>query len=270
MSYFCDTHCHLYLDEFQQDINGVIHQANLDRINKILVPGINYETSLQAVDLSRQYAGILFPAVGIHPNDANKASSEDIQRLRQMLKDHAEIKAIGEIGLDFYRTWAAPADQELILKEMLKLAKDFNKPICLHVRQAGEEILNFLEPWFADLISSNHPLVTKPGVFHAFDGSPEISQWALEHNFMLGIGGPLTYKKNQPMRDAVAQIGLDALILETDSPYLTPLPYRGKRNQPAYIKYIAGRLAEILNEDLAKVADVTSRNAAKLFGWDND
>ena len=270
MNYFCDTHCHLYLDEFHQDINDVIHRANVDIVKKILVPGIDLETSRQAINLSEQYTGVLYPAVGIHPNYANRASSEDIENLHQLLQNDASIRAIGEIGLDYYRTWSSPAEQNLIFKEMLKLAEEFNKPICLHVRQAGKEIFNILDPWFTNLSAQNHPLCDCPGVFHAFDGSKEIARWAIEHNFKLGIGGTLTYKKAQIIRDTVAEIGSDHLILETDAPYLAPQPHRGKRNEPAYIKFIADELSKILQEELENIAGETSCNAGILFRWLDD
>lgn len=270
MTFLCDTHCHLYLEEFQDDINTVIHQAILAGVKKILVPGIDYPTSKTAVELSEKYAGVLFPAVGIHPNYSSRVGIEEINLLKELLSNTPAIRAIGEIGLDFYRTWSTPDEQYYIFNEMLKLAEEFNLPVCLHVRDAADEIIKVLEPWYASLVGKQHPLMENPGVFHAFDGNANIVKWALAHNFRLGIGGTVTYKKAQLQRDALLQLGSEHLILETDAPYLSPHPYRGKRNEPSYVQYTANKLSVLLSESSTKIAEITSQNANNLFRWMND
>jgi TatD DNase family protein len=267
LAFLCDTHCHLYLDQFDQDFEAVIERASLANVKKILVPGIDLETSRIAIELADRYSGTLFSAAGIHPNYASQVGQDDIEQLRNLLKNTNSIRAIAEIGLDFYREWASPDDQRFVLGEMLKLAEEFNLPICLHVREAAREIIAILDPWFNLLDTNNHPLCANPGVFHSYDGTSLISDWAINHNFKLGISGPVTYKKAGDLRDAIVNIGLDRLILETDSPYLTPQPQRGKRNEPAFIPLIAAELGKLFSKDMAEIAEKTSRNAENLFKW---
>ncbi len=267
MKRLCDTHCHLYLDEFKEDLNAVIHRAVQAGVSYILVPGIDYQSSIAAVELSEKYAGVLFPAVGIHPNYSSKAGIEDINQLRVLIENNPSIRAIGEIGLDFYRTWSSHEDQYFIFKEMLKLSEEFNLPICLHVRDSSDEILKVLDPWYTSLLEKQHPLVDNPGVFHSFDGNDEVAQWAVNHHFKFGVSGTVTYKKAQSLRDALSNLDPKHLIIETDAPYLSPHPYRGKRNEPAYVKFTADKLAEILSLNPEEIYDSTSRNAAQLFRW---
>lgn len=270
MNYLCDTHCHLYLEEFEQDLSEVLERAFLDNVRKIMVLGIDANTSQLAVELAKSYPLYLYSAAGIHPNDSKGVGKHEINQIRNILESNPDIKAIGEIGLDFYRDWASKDEQVFVFGEMLSLAEEFNLPICLHVRESEEEVIAMLDPWYSELKAQHHPLVEKPGVFHSFDGSSRTMDWALAHNFKLGINGTITYKKNEALRNAVSEAGIDNLIIETDAPYLAPQLYRGKRNEPVYVKYVAEEISRVLDMELERVAEMTSLNAATLFGWEND
>jgi len=266
----CDTHCHLYLDEFSQDLESVLDRAAKTRVTKILVPGIDVDTSIRAIELSNRYPRTIYAAVGIHPNYSNGIGQGEISKIEELLRNNKGIRAIGEIGLDYYRTWSSRDDQVFVLKGMLSLAEQFNLPVCLHVREAVEDLLVILEEWYSDLQKHNHPLAQRPGVFHSFEGSPPLAAWAAERCFKLGISGTVTYPKAQGLRASLVNNRLDNLILETDAPYLSPQPQRGKRNEPSYVKYIAEEISRTLETDIDQVIEVTSQNAGKLFAWEPD
>jgi TatD DNase family protein len=270
LSYLCDTHCHLYLEQFQDDLPAVIEKAWSAGVRKMLVPGIDVPSSIKALELAKDHPGSIYAAVGIHPNYSEGVGGDEIREIDRLFEENPDIKAVGEIGLDFYRTWASRESQIFVFKEMLKLAEKYSLPICLHVREAGEEILEVLKPWFAELAAKNHDLTDQPGVFHSFDGSARIADWALSHNFKLGINGGVTHKKLQALRDTLPDIGSDHLILETDAPFLTPHPHRGKRNEPAYLQFIIEKLASVLDMDTETLAGITSDNAGGLFRWNDD
>ncbi len=262
-----DTHCHLYLKDYAIDLESVIQRARESGIEKILVPGVDMASSRQAIELSDRYSGTLFAAAGIHPNDSSGCTNEEIRQIRDILNTHREICAVGEIGLDFYRTWSPCEDQLYVFNEMLKLSADFNLPVCLHVREAAEEVISVLEGWHSDLLKHNHPLAKNPGVFHSFDGNPLIAQWAVQHDFMVGVSGTVTYPKAQNIRDSLSAIGIDHIITETDGPYLSPQAQRGKRNEPVFVQYTAEEISRSLGIDLEVIEEKTRKNADHLFKW---
>jgi TatD DNase family protein len=197
-------------------------------------------------------------------------------RLRQ---DHItdKIVAIGEIGLDYY--WVKEpekqAQQRNVLKEQLRLAEEVNKPVVIHMREendawfgtASVDLLEILSAWCGELRAGNHPLVDRPGVLHSFNGNLETAQKAIALNFYIGVTGPVTYKNAEVKRQIIRQLPLERLLIETDSPFLTPVPYRGKRNEPAFVAHIADKIAEIHLTTREQIAEITSSNAARLFGW---
>jgi len=256
-----DTHCHLYLSQFNNDLDDVIQEAVRDGVQRILVPGIDALTSKKSIKLSSKYSESIFSAIGIHPNYSVESNPGQILEL--LKSKRRRIFAIGEIGLDFYRDYSPRATQIEVFDKMLEFAKEFNLPICIHNRNADLELLRILDKSYdesaTDLFSSHK------GVFHAFNGSKKIAEWGIAHNFTFGIGGPITYKNSNQMRNLVKWIGLSHLVLETDAPYLSPAPYRGKRNKPQYIVLIAQSLAEIFNCTVKKVVDKTDENANRLF-----
>jgi TatD DNase family protein len=267
----CDTHCHLYLDEFADDLPEVLTRAKEAGIGKILLPGIDVETSQQALTLSRQYPGWLYAAVGIHPNYANQAGMAQIEAVEALLEANTgNIKAVGEIGLDYYRTWASHEDQVFIFQNMLRLAAKYQLPVCLHIREAEEDILNILTEWMADLEENSNPLAQHPGVFHSFSGSAEVANFAIQHHFLLGISGPVTFKNDRGLRERIAGVGIQHLISETDAPYLAPHPHRGRRNEPAWVNYVIEGIAAAVEMDAEQAAQISSQNADNLFKWDGD
>lgn len=268
MSELCDTHCHLYLEEFADDLPEVLERAKEAHVHKILVPGIDAQTSQQALALSQAHPGWLYAAVGIHPNYANQASQSQIEAVEALLKANTgNIKAVGEIGLDYYRTWASHEDQVFIFENMLDLAARYQLPVCLHIREAEEDILDILADWIAALEKSENRLAQNPGVFHSYSGSAEVADFAIQHHFMLGISGPVTFKNDRGLRARLADIGIEHLIIETDAPYLAPHPRRGRRNEPALVAFVLESVAAAAGLEAAQAALITSRNAQKLFNW---
>jgi TatD DNase family protein len=190
---------------------------------------------------------------------------------------HKKIVAIGEIGIDYY--WVKgpekQAHQREVLKQQLQLAEEGNKPVVIHMReendawfgQASIDLLEILTGWQTKLRSLNHPLAAAPGVLHSFNGNLETAQKALDLNFFIGVTGPVTYKNAEEKRRIIRQLPLERLLIETDSPFLTPVPMRGKRNEPAFVIHIADKIAEIHMTTREQVAKITTANAARLFGW---
>jgi TatD DNase family protein len=215
----------------------------------------------------------VYAAVGFHPTDMKEFTPKTFEKIIE-LANHPKVVAIGEIGLDYY--WIKDANERAIqrekLKEQLALAKEINKPVVLHMReendewfgQASVDLLEILTEWQNSLHS---PLKENPGVLHSFNGTLETAQKALALNFYIGITGPVTYPKAEKKREVVKQLPLDRILIETDSPFLPPVPHRGERNEPAYVRHIADKIGEIHLKSPAEIADLTAANAARLFAW---
>lgn len=271
-----DTHCHLYLEQFTGDIDAVIQRAVEEGVEKMLVPGMDLESSYEAVKLAETHANV-FAAVGFHPTDIEKLSDRTFAELSK-LAEHKKVIAIGEIGLDYY--WVKEDDRQMLqrqnMKPHLELAMAVNKPIILHLREkndadtgnATNDLFELLEPWHKKLAQTNHSLQFKPGVFHSFNGNLDSAKRAIGMNFFIGITGPVTYKKNDSQRDLVAQLPLERILIETDSPFQTPVPHRGERNEPANVRLIADKIAEVHRTTRETIANVTTANANRLFGWE--
>ena len=258
-----DTHCHLYSSQFDNDLDDVIHRAVMDGVRHILVPGIDFTTSKKSIKLSSIYSKNIFSAVGIHPNYSVESNPSLIREL--LISNRGRILAIGEIGLDFYRDYSPRDTQIEVFDRMLEIAREFKLPICMHNRNADLELLSILDKWYDKSVTDLGSAYK--GVFHAFNGSEKIVEWGITHNFTFGIGGSITYKKSGQMRNVVKLIGLSHLVLETDAPYLSPVPFRGKRNKPQYLLLIAQKLAEVFDCTVKKVIDKTDENANRLFGF---
>ncbi|MCJ7433338.1 MAG: TatD family hydrolase [Anaerolineales bacterium] len=272
-----DTHCHLDFNKFNEDRDAVIQRAIDAGVTKILIPAIDLESCHSVIKLARSHPN-LYAAIGFHPTDAdkwNESSKDDLRNLAQSADN--KIVAIGEIGLDYYwvKETEKRARQREILGQQLNLASEVNKPVIIHLREennmdageASKDVLEILETWQTALQSAGHPLAERPGVFHSFGGDLEIAQQAIAMNFYIGITGPVTFK-NAPERHAlVKQLPLERLLIETDAPFLTPHPHRGKRNEPAFVGEIADKIAELHSRSQSEVATITSANAARLFDW---
>lgn len=267
MVYLTDTHCHLYLPALNATIKAVLEHARENNVQKMLVPAIDLITMEEALSLSQKHPGLIYPAAGIHPNYAGSIQPEEINILRSYLQAGGFI-AVGEIGLDFYREFCPRDIQVQTFQKMLQLASEFNLPVCLHNRDADEEMIPILDDWIKHLRDIHSDLLTGPGVFHSFTGSEFIATWALKHHFMLGISGSVTYKKSNKLREVIKETPLASILLETDSPYLTPEPFRGKTNQPSNVRLIAEKIAEIKRIDFELIISQTSENARRLFKWD--
>jgi TatD DNase family protein len=263
-----DTHIHLQDPRYTDDIQEVLGRASDQEIKAIIVPGTNFTDSLEAVHLAEQYADYpcsVFAAVGIHPTNAYELNHTSIQELRQ-LANHNRVIAIGEIGLDYYwlsrknRQWrcADAEEQQLALELQLKLAQEMSLPVIIHNREAHEAIFRILGDWHRINPSTS-------GVLHSYSSGIKQLDAAIELGFSISIAGSVTYKNAHHLRQVAKSVPLDSLLLETDGPYLTPVPHRGKRNEPSYIHFIAEQIAIQREISFEQVANDTTRNAISLF-----
>jgi TatD DNase family protein len=260
-----DTHCHLYLHQFDEDRENVIKQAIDSGVTKILVPGIDIKTSEQALNLCAIYPNVLFAAVGIHPNSKYDFKEKSIIQLETLAKSN-HVVAIGEIGLDYYRLGNSIPQQKNMLQSQLELASKLNLPVCIHNRDASKDIIEIIERWRDHQKEKNQQLFS-PGVFHSFSGSMELATKILSLDFNIGLTAPITYPRNQDLRNVVEKLPLEKLLIETDSPYLPPHPFRGQRNLPIYVRYIAQRISEIYKMETESIINATTKNACDLFNW---
>lgn len=227
-----------------------------------MVPGIDLKTSIEAIKLCAIYPGF-YASCGIHPSSKLTNLNSEISRISSLI-GHENVRAIGEIGLDFYRNVESRKAQINIFKQQLEMAALFEKPVIIHNREADDELWTILESWYANL-SKNSSLFLNPGVLHAFSGSLELAKKAIQNNFLIGVAGPITFKNAQKLRNVISQIPLESLIIETDAPYLAPHPHRGKRNEPSFLHLIAEKVGAIHGVGIKSVAKITTINAKRLF-----
>lgn len=265
MIHLADTHCHLDFATFNEDRSEVLERAWNAGLNRILNPGIDVETSRNAIKLAENNEKI-FAAIGVHPSEVKSVDVDTTSDLYKLLKN-PKVVAVGEIGLDYYHNRATSEAQKIIFKAQLKIAAESNKPVIVHSRQAVPETLTILSEWFEGLVRDNHPLADHPGVLHSFEGTIEETNQAKDINFLIGISGPVTFKNAVDKHNLASRISLDQLLIETDAPYLTPHPFRGRRNEPSFVRWVADRIAVLQNQPITTVAEVTSQNAARLFAW---
>lgn len=270
-----DTHCHLDFNKFDEDREAVIQRALDAGVTHILIPALDHESSRSAIKLAEAHPHI-YAAVGFHPTDLDKFTSKTFDEVKE-LATHPKVVAIGEIGIDYYwvKEREGRAFQTESLPVQLAFAASINKPVVIHMReendawidQASIDLLRILSEWHKELRAQDHPLAEKPGVLHSYNGNLETAQKALALNFYIGVTGPVTYKNAEEKRNIIKQLPINKLLIETDSPFLTPVPHRGKRNEPAFVIYIADKIAEIHGTTREQVAEITAKNAAHLFGW---
>ena len=255
-----DTHCHLYFHAFEEDRDAVLARAWSAGVERILVPGIDLPTSQAALELAESDPRI-FAAVGVHPNDAATWDARSLEFLETMAA-HPKVVAIGEIGLDYYREGAPRDLQRRVLREQVALAGRLNLPVVIHTRNASPADRSCMADTLQILAESG-----VRGVLHSFSGNLAEAKQTLNLGFFIGITGPVTFKKADELRQVVAAVPLDRLLIETDSPFLTPHPHRGRRNEPAHVRFVAGKIAELHHQPLAVVAEATTENARRLFQW---
>ena len=258
-----DTHAHLDFPRFKNDRERVIERAGAAGVKAIINVGASLASSQAAVALAEAYPQI-YAAVGVHPHDAKTVTGETLEELRALAL-HPKVVAIGEIGLDFFRDLSPRDKQRQAFKQQLALAGEIRKPVIIHDRDAHSQIMAILRRW----VEGGHQpsaISHKPtGVLHCFSGDLAMAQEAIELGFYISIAGPLTFKKARRLRELVRQLPLEKLLVETDCPYLTPHPHRGKRNEPAYVKFVAQEVARVKGLSLEEVARITSSNAQALF-----
>ncbi len=264
---YTDTHCHLDFDQYDDDRKQVISRAWEADVVWILNPGIDLKTSQKAINLSEKYPGKINAAVGIHPNYGNAWTETSISTLNEQAQN-SNVVAIGEIGLDYYRTYTSIDLQRIMFKAQLSLARESSLPVIIHNRDSTDDLMQILTNWHQGLQRSNHPLADRPGVLHSFSADLKTAQKAIAMNFLVGIGGPVTFINASERKSITASIPLDHILLETDAPFLSPHPNRGRRNEPAYIPLIAAEIARLHYTTPIDVAEITYANARRLFNID--
>ncbi len=248
-----DTHTHLQFDKFDEDRESVIQRAIKNNVEAIFTIGTDLETSNQALQIAQKFA-VVYAAVGIHPNDSMNISDANFKEI-ELLAQKDKVIAIGEIGLDYFRMHATKEKQHKALRMQVRLARKYGLPIIIHNREAHDDILTILKEEKAEEIS---------GVFHSFTGELKFLESILAQNYHVSFTGPVTFK-NTNYNKLIDCVPVEQLLLETDSPFLAPVPFRGKRNEPAYVKYIAEKIAQVKGITLEKLAEITSENAQNLF-----
>jgi TatD DNase family protein len=253
--HFIDTHCHLYLDAFDADRSETLEMAQKLGVQQFFLPAIDSTHHIALLQLEAHFPNCCFAMMGLHPCSVAANNIEELQLVEQYLQQRP-FKAIGEIGLDYYWDTNFAHQQLQAFNQQMQWALELQLPVVIHTRNAMQETINAVKPFAKKGLR---------GIFHCFSGSYESAQQIINMHFLLGIGGVITYK-NARLPQALEKIGLEHFVLETDAPYLSPVPYRGKRNQSSYIPLIAAKLAEVKQTSLETIAAVTTNNAQKLFG----
>ncbi len=252
-----DTHSHIYEPEFNADREEVITRAKQAGVEYILLPNINASSIAPMLDLCSRHPGYCFPMLGLHPEDVKEDYKQVLADMKARLKapDHPYI-AIGEVGLDYYWDKSKAKEQEEAFRTQIEWAIEYRLPLMIHSRSAHRQLVTAISEYKGEALS---------GVFHCFGGSKEVAQELLQFpNFMLGIGGVVTYK-NSRLAETLTSVPLERIVLETDAPYLSPVPYRGKRNESAYITETLHKIAYIYNVSERQAEDITNNNAKRIF-----
>ena len=255
-----DTHCHINFDSYQEDKEAVLERAAQVGVTTIINPAVDLPTSREILRLSDVHPGV-FAAVGIHPNSTVDFTESMIAEIEAMA-DHAKVVAIGEIGVDYHWRESPKETQWKAFEAQLELAKKLELPVIIHNREASEDVMRILDSWVQDLPPK---LKDRPGVMHSFSAPESIAERALAAGFYLGFTGPITYKNADQLRHIAATVPLDRILVETDGPFLSPVPYRGKRNEPSYIPLIVERLATVRQISPEQLGNATTENANRLF-----
>lgn len=249
-----DTHCHLYGEEFTADIDQVIDRAKAAGVKRFYLPGIDSTVIPSMLELEARFPGECIAMMGLHPCYVKENYLEELEIVRQWLQQR-KFAAVGEIGLDFYWDRTFEVQQYEAFRTQIGWAKEHSLPIVIHSRNSTQECINIVKEFRDGGLK---------GVFHCFSGSAELARQIVQQGFLLGIGGVLTYK-NAGLPEVLKDIPLEHIVLETDAPYLTPVPFRGKRNESSYLTHIIAKLAEVKQMDVEEVARITTANAASLF-----
>ncbi len=250
---FIDSHCHLYWDDFRDDLARIIDRARAAGVTRIIIPATDFDSFRQASAIAARFEGI-FLAVGIHPHDAGKVPHAFVDELR-VLAGHSKVVAIGEIGLDYYYDFCTPAVQQHVLHAQLDVARDFGLPVILHNRESDADLL---------AIVRDHQDGGLRGQFHCFSSDARYARAVLDAGFHISFTGNVTFKKSD-LDPVLSYVPDDRLLIETDAPFMTPVPFRGKRNEPGFIPMIARRFAASRHQSVSHISLITTRNAVDLF-----
>ena len=249
-----DTHSHIYLEDFSNDLEDVIKRAFTNDVRKIILPNIDSSSVKRMLDLTDLYPRICFPLIGLHPTSIHDDYEEELELVDFWLK-RRKFYGIGEIGIDLYWDKTFIKEQTDAFRRQLKMAKEYELPVAIHVRESFDEVIAVVNEEKDDKLK---------GVFHSFGGSIEQARTIIDHNFYIGINGIVTFK-NSGLDKVLPYIDPSHIILETDSPYLTPDPFRGKRNESSYLVYVAQKVAGIYQRPVADIIRITTENAENLF-----
>ena len=253
---FIDTHAHLFYPNFDGELDEIISRAKQDNVDYILVPATDLKTAEQVIELTKKYEKV-YGAVGVHPHDTKDWDSSIISEIEKLAKNK-KIVAIGEIGLDYYYDFSPKEKQIEAFKAQIDLALKLDLPVIIHNRDSDEDMMNIIRTYCGSGLK---------GQFHCYNGSLEDAMELVGMNFMISFTGNITFKKADGLRNILQHISPENLLLETDSPFMTPVPHRGKRNEPAFVLEIADKIAELKSKSLEEVATDTTINAARLFQW---
>ena len=254
---YTDSHTHIYASEFDNDLDDMMLRAHQNNVARLLLPAIDSEYHEKMLRVAGQYPGVCYPMMGLHPTSVKENYADELKIVSEYLANPAlKFYAIGEIGIDLYWDKTFEAGQRIAFSRQLDLACEYDLPVVVHTRNSMDIALEMAE-------ERDDPRIR--GVFHCFSGNTGHAERAVRLGFMLGIGGVVTYK-NSGLQAVVEHTELRHMLLETDAPWLPPVPYRGQRNEPAYIPLIAQKIAEIKKVSLEEVAEVTTGNAVRLFG----
>jgi TatD DNase family protein len=247
---FTDTHCHLS-KEYYENIDEIIENAKQNDIHRLITCGCDKEGIKEAIEIASKYDNV-YLEIGFHPSEANITTEEDIEWLKKLIKENKKVVAVGEIGLDYHWDKDNKDKQKELFRKMIEIAIDNNLPVVIHSRDAFQDTYDILKEYKVK------------GDIHCFSGSLENAKRYIDLGYVLGIGGVLTFK-NTNLKETIKELDLSSIILETDSPYLAPVPYRGQDNEPKYVKLVAEEIANLKNISLEEVSRTTENNIKKLF-----
>ncbi len=250
-----DTHSHIYSEDFNHDIDDVMQRAYDNDVKKIILPNIDSGSIKRLLDLSNAYPHLCFPLMGLHPTSVSADYEEELQAVEYWL-DKRNFYGIGEIGIDLYWEQKYVEEQKIAFRHQVKLAKSRDLPIVIHLRNSFEEVYTIVKEEQDGNLK---------GIFHCFTGSVDEAHKVVEIGFLLGIGGVVTFK-NSNLDEVLKDVDIKNIVLETDAPYLAPVPKRGRRNESAYLAFVAKKVAEVYGISVEQVAEMTSSNARQLFG----
>ncbi len=255
---FIDTHVHLNADQYEEDLQEVIDRALEAKVERMVVIGFDRKTIERTMQLIEQY-DFVYGVIGWHPVDAIDCTQQDLEWIEQ-LASHPKIVGIGETGLDYYWDKSPKDVQQELFRKQIQLAQKINLPIVIHNRDATGDVVQILREENAASVG---------GVMHCFSGSVETARECIAMNFMISLGGPVTFKNARLPKEVATEIALEHLMIETDAPYLAPHPHRGKRNEPAFVPLVAEEIARLKGLTIEEIAQATTANAKKFFGIDN-